>query len=110
MTTEKYSEKLKASGTDSEKVRDRLNNTADRIQAQLDSLLAIVGSDHFGSQFIDGPKGLKARLEGSVKGTRSQAKSWNNLADGQFKSADVAKKNEDMAAEAIRQAQARRQR
>jgi hypothetical protein len=102
MTSENYSDKLTGSGIDSEKVRDRLNGAADRIQAQLTALLAIVGTDHFGSQFIDQDNGLKSRLEGSIAGTRSQAESWHNLAAGQYKSADVARKNEDMAAEAIR--------
>ncbi|MEV0762957.1 hypothetical protein [Nocardia sp. NPDC050435] len=65
-----------------------MNALADRVQAQLDSLIAIVGSDPvFGEKFMNDPKGLKYQLEGAVEGTRTMAESWGKLSAGQFKAA-----------------------
>ncbi|WP_194817352.1 hypothetical protein [Nocardia sp. XZ_19_385] len=88
MTLERFSEKQRTAGTDTAKVRDRMNGLADRVQTQLDNLIAIVRSDPvFGSKFMDDAKGLKYQLEGAVEGTRTMAASWGKLSDGQFEAA-----------------------
>ncbi|WP_431953516.1 hypothetical protein [Nocardia lijiangensis] len=96
MTTEQDSDRLERAGQKSELVSERLSLAANRIQDQLDHLLDIIGSDNFGSKLVNDAKGLKPQLEGSVKGTRSQAESWASLAAGQFKAAKVARENEEI--------------
>ncbi|TQM28763.1 hypothetical protein [Nocardia bhagyanarayanae] len=95
MDVESFVEKQRIAGTDTGKVRDRMDALADRVQAQLDSLIAIVSSDPvFGKKFMDDPKGLKYQLEGAVEGTRTMAKSWGKLSDGQFQNATNAEREE----------------
>ncbi|MFC9892446.1 hypothetical protein ACFVMC_02015 [Nocardia sp. NPDC127579] len=85
---ESYVEKLRTAGADTGKVRDRMDGLADRVQSQLDSLIAIISGDPvFGKKFMDDPKGLKYQLEGAIEGTRTMAKSWGKLSDGQYQTA-----------------------
>lgn len=95
MDVESFAEKQRIAGTDTGKVRDRMDGLADRVQTQLDSLIAIVSSDPvFGKKFMDDPKGLRNQLEGAVEGTRTMAASWGRLSDGQFTAARNAEAEE----------------
>ncbi|MEV0031873.1 hypothetical protein [Nocardia sp. NPDC050793] len=95
MDVESFVEKQRIAGIDTGKVRDHMNNIADQVQEQLDSLISIISSDPvFGKKFMDDPKGLKYQLEGAVEGTRTMAESWGKLSDGQFKAAKNAELEE----------------
>ncbi|WP_431964070.1 hypothetical protein [Nocardia sp. bgisy134] len=105
MSVEQYSEKLKSSGYEADKVRARLESVANRVHDQLSTLLAVIGSDNFGSKYVEGQgdNGLTTRLQGAVDGTHTMAKSWANLSQGQFEAAVVAERNEDEARRRIEQ-------
>ncbi|WP_431953504.1 hypothetical protein [Nocardia lijiangensis] len=103
MTTERYSEKLKTAGYETDKVRVRLESLSGRVQDQLSTLLSVIGSDNFGSQYVkgNGSPGLTERLQGAVDGTSTMATSWANLSKGQYEAAVTAERNEDAAREMI---------
>ncbi|MGQ4597242.1 hypothetical protein [Nocardia sp. R6R-6] len=105
MTTENYSEKLRTAGYETEKVRARLANISGRVQDQLSTLLSVIGSDDFGSKYIqgNGSPGLAERLQGAVDGTSTMAESWANLSNGQYEAAVAAERNEDAARQLIEQ-------
>ncbi|WP_068067814.1 hypothetical protein [Nocardia xishanensis] len=105
MTTECYSEKLRSAGNETDKVRARLESISGRVQDQLNTLLAVIGSDNFGSQYVkgNGSPGLKDRLQGAVDGTSTMAQSWANLSKGQYEAAVAAERNEDAARQMIEQ-------
>ncbi|MFC9892452.1 hypothetical protein ACFVMC_02045 [Nocardia sp. NPDC127579] len=102
-TTERYSEKLRTAATETDKVRARLESISTRVQDQLNTLLAVIGSDNFGSQYVkgNGSPGLTERLQGAVDGTTTMAQSWGTLSEGQFNAAVVAEKNEQAARDRI---------
>ncbi|MGW0250980.1 hypothetical protein ACWDYH_30565 [Nocardia goodfellowii] len=96
MTVENTVNLQKKAAVDTKVVHDRLETVANEIQAQLDALIAMVGSDPvFGAKFTDDPNGLKVRLQGALTGTRTMAKTWGELADGQTKTAADKEKEED---------------
>ncbi|MEU8896841.1 hypothetical protein AB0C65_13365 [Nocardia sp. NPDC048505] len=100
---ERFSEKQRTAGTDTAKVRDRMNSVADRVQEQLDTLISIVASDPvFGSKFMNDGNGLRAQLDGVVTGTRTMAESWGKLSDGQFKAAKNNEIEEQKRRDALR--------
>ncbi|MCP2277029.1 hypothetical protein ACFYT3_19745 [Nocardia amikacinitolerans] len=105
MTTETYSEKLRTAGYETDKVRARLENISGRVQDQLSTLLSVIGSDNFGSQYVkgNGSPGLTERLQGAVDGTSTMAESWANLSKGQYEAAVAADRNEEAARQAIEQ-------
>ncbi|GAB2669563.1 hypothetical protein [Nocardia goodfellowii] len=96
MTVENTVHLQQKAAVDTEVVHANLDAVAREIQDQLDALIAMVGSDPvFGAKFTDDPNGIKARLHGALTGTKTMAKTWAELADGQRKTAVNKQREED---------------
>ncbi|MEV6273929.1 hypothetical protein [Nocardia sp. NPDC051832] len=87
---------------DTDLVNTGLLAIARDIKAELDGLIAMVGSDPvFGAKFTDDPNGLKARLGHALEGTTKMAGTWGELAEGQRKTGADKQKGEGDRADHI---------